>query len=110
MATSGRPWAHPLDPITADEVRQVATVLRRDRGVEPPRWRFASIELVEPPKKELREFDEARAVGNAGRWPRREAQAVCWNRADGRAYQAVISLTQGVIEAKGPGVTATVWR
>ena len=36
--------AHPLDPLTADEFRAAAAVLRRDRGVDE-RWRFASIEL-----------------------------------------------------------------
>ena len=40
---------HPLDPLTAEEIRQVASVLRRDRAVGP-RWRFASIELAEPAK------------------------------------------------------------
>ena len=32
--------AHPLDPLTADEFRAAAAVLRRDRGVDE-RWRFA---------------------------------------------------------------------
>ena len=45
---------HPLDPLTADEVRAVAAILGRDRGVTPPRWRFASIELTEPPKAAAR--------------------------------------------------------
>jgi primary-amine oxidase len=40
---------HPLDPLTADEVRRAASIVRRDRGVGA-RWRFASIELREPPK------------------------------------------------------------
>ena len=77
----GQFTAHPLDPLTAEEISAVAAVLRRDRGVEPPRWRFASIELAEPPKAALRD-------GPA----RREALAVCWNREDGQAYRAVVSL------------------
>ena len=40
---------HPLDPLTADEIRVAAAMLRRDRGVGE-RWRFASIELREPSK------------------------------------------------------------
>ena len=40
---------HPLDPLSADEIRQAAGILRRDHGVGE-RWRFASIELREPPK------------------------------------------------------------
>ena len=41
---------HPLDPLSADEIRQAAAILRRDRDVTD-RWRFASIELREPPKQ-----------------------------------------------------------
>ena len=40
---------HPLDPLSADEFRQAAAILRRDHGVGE-RWRFASIELKEPEK------------------------------------------------------------
>jgi primary-amine oxidase len=80
--------AHPLDPLTADEIAAVAGVLRRGRGVEPPRWRFGAIELAEPAKAALRD----------GRAPR-EARAVCWNRDSGEAYRAVVSLA-------GPEVTA----
>ena len=58
---------HPLDPLTADEITTVAEVLRRDRGVIAPGWRFASIELIEPAK-------------GAQAPPARQAAAVCWNR------------------------------
>ena len=44
---------HPLDPLSADEIRQAAAILRRDRGVGE-RWRFASIELREPAKDVVR--------------------------------------------------------
>jgi primary-amine oxidase len=94
---------HPLDPLSADEVREVAEILRRDRGVEPPLWRFASIELVEPSKAELREFDEAWAADPAIGRPLRQAQAVCWNREDGRACRAVVSLMRAAHEDLGAG-------
>ena len=86
-ASSPSPAGHPLDPLTAGEISAVAAVLRRDRGVEPPRWRFGVIELAEPAKAELRD-------GQA----RRVARAVCWDREDGEAYRAVVSLA-------GPEVT-----
>ena len=38
---------HPLDPLTADEIRRAGAIVRRDREVGPG-WRFASIELKEP--------------------------------------------------------------
>jgi primary-amine oxidase len=75
--------AHPLDPLSADEIRRAAAILRRDRGVSD-RWRFASIELREPAKDALRSRE--------GAAPDREARVVCWNRDDGQAYKAVVSL------------------
>jgi primary-amine oxidase len=39
---------HPLDPLTADEIRRVTGLLRRERGVARPQWRIAAIELREP--------------------------------------------------------------
>ncbi len=76
---------HPLDPLTAEEIRQAATVLRRDREVSD-RWRFASIELREPSKQAVREYQPGAPII-------REARVVCWNRDDGKAYKARVSLT-----------------
>jgi primary-amine oxidase len=75
---------HPLDPLDADEIRRAAAILRRDQGMNE-RWRFASIELREPGKEAVRRWE----AGDAGD---REARVVCWNREDGRAYKALVSL------------------
>jgi primary-amine oxidase len=75
---------HPLDPLTADEIRLAAAVLRRERGVGE-RWRFASIELREPSKQAVRDFADGDAL-------RREAEVICWNRDDGQAYKARVAL------------------
>jgi primary-amine oxidase len=77
--------SHPLDPLTADEIRQAASILRRDQGVTD-RWRFASIELREPSKHAIRNHESGPACT-------REARVVCWNRDDGQAYKALVSLT-----------------
>ncbi len=37
---------HPLDPLSAEEIRTVTAVLAREREVARPAWRFAAIELV----------------------------------------------------------------
>jgi primary-amine oxidase len=93
--------AHPLDPLTAEEIRQVSAIVRRDREVGAG-WRFASIELKEPAKAAL-EGDS------------REALVVCWNRADGRAYRAVVSLASGGVTSwehlpgQQPNMTADEW-
>jgi primary-amine oxidase len=98
---------HPLEPLSADEIRQVAAVVRRDRGVGDG-WRFASIELKEPAKADLPALE-------AGTRTSREALAVCWNRADGQAYRAVVSLTTGEVSSwehlpgQQPNMTVDEW-
>jgi primary-amine oxidase len=95
--------SHPLDPLTAEEFRQVASILRHDRAAGP-RWRIASIELKEPGKDALQ----------AGE-PAREALVICWNRDDGRAYRAVVSLADAAVttweELPGqhPNITLDEW-
>ena len=91
---------HALDPLTADEFRQVSAVLRRERGVDA-RWRYASIELREPAKGE-----EA---------PERAAVAVCWNRDDNAAVKAVVALAAGTVTSwtplpgQHPNMTVDEW-
>jgi primary-amine oxidase len=79
---------HPLDPLTADEIRRAAGVLRREKDVDA-RWRFASIELKEPTKGEL-------ATGEA---IPRQAVVVLWNHEDGLAYKALVSLSEDAVVA-----------
>jgi primary-amine oxidase len=100
MGNSQHSGTHPLDPLTADEIRAAATILGRDRGVTPPPWRFASIELKEPPK---------------GAQAPRKALAVCWNTEDGQAYRAVVSLDDGAVTGwehlpgQQPNMTVDEW-
>jgi primary-amine oxidase len=106
-ANEGTLVTHPLDPLTAEEIRQAAAVVRRDQEVGD-RWRFASIELREPAKAELAEFEPGRQVS-------REALVVCWNRADGQAYRAVVSLTGDAVTGwehlpgQQPNMTVDEW-
>jgi primary-amine oxidase len=84
MPEHGTVPAHPLDPLTATEIRQVAAIVRSGPAAGPG-WRFASIELAEPVK-------EALAVIADGKPVPRAAVAVCWNREDGQAYRGRVSL------------------
>src|SRR5690242_18814527 len=77
--------SHPLDPLSADEIRQAAAIVRRDRKIGDT-WRLASIELKEPAKADLPALEAADEAC-------REALVVCWDRADGQAYRAAVSLT-----------------
>jgi primary-amine oxidase len=84
--------AHPLDPLGPEEIRQAAAILRRDQGVGA-RWRFASIELREPSKHVVRAWDADPPAQPC----ERAARVVCWNRDDGRAYKALVSLTEDAV-------------
>ena len=86
VSVPGAGVRHPLDPLTGDELRSAASVLRRDKGVTD-RWRIASIELEEPAKEVVRAFVPGQAIT-------RNALVVCWNRDDGRVFKATVSLTE----------------
>jgi primary-amine oxidase len=98
---------HPLDPLSAAEIRQTAAAVRRDRGVGDG-WRFASIELREPAKGDLPALESGTRTG-------REATVVCWNRADGQAYRATVSLTNDQVinwehlPGQQPNMTVDEW-
>ncbi|MGJ6124447.1 primary-amine oxidase [Mycolicibacterium sp. Y3] len=94
--------AHPLDPLDADEFTAVAAILGARHGVRAPGWRFASIELAEPTK------DELRAFAGGGTAPPRRALAVCLDRARNATYKALVSLHAQTVESFDhvPGVQA----
>jgi primary-amine oxidase len=95
------PVAHPLDPLNADEFRAVASILQREHGVGDG-WRFASVELAEPGKSDLRAFDDG------GPPPPRRAEVICLHRSDNATYKSVVSLTDDRVESfeHVPGVQA----
>jgi primary-amine oxidase len=111
-ASEGTIVPHPLDPLTAQEIRQAAAIVRRDRGVGDG-WRFASIELKEPAKAGLPR--PAAPAPESGRLARRDALVVCWDRADGRAYRGTVSLTGNEVTAwehlpgQQPNMTVDEW-
>jgi primary-amine oxidase len=104
FVTADTQTSHPLDPLTAGEIRQVAQIVRRDRELGDS-WRFASIELAEPTKDALA----------AGQVTSREAIAVGWDRADGQAYRARVSLTADAVTSwqhlpgQQPNMTTDEW-
>ncbi|WP_273735522.1 primary-amine oxidase [Mycolicibacterium septicum] len=92
---------YPLDPLSADEFRAVAAILRREHGVGEG-WRVASVELVEPSKAELAAFD------GGGATPARRAAVICLDRSANATYKGVVSLTDDRVENFDhiPGVQA----
>ena len=76
--------AHPLDPLTQDEFRSTAAVLRREQAVDDG-WRFASIELAEPPKAEVKAWSTGDPIP-------RKSLSVVWEKATNNVYEAVVDL------------------
>jgi Cu2+-containing amine oxidase len=72
--------AHPLEPLTADEVTAAVAILRRERRLGE-RVRFMSVTLREPPKQAVLAFRPGDALERA-------AFAVLLDNADGRTYEA----------------------
>jgi primary-amine oxidase len=90
--------AHPLDPLSPTEFQSTAAILRRDRGVTDS-WRFASIELKEPSKADVKAWRPGDAV------PRRSL-SVLWNRQTNQTYEAVVDLVADRVDSwiHRPGV------
>jgi len=99
---------HPLDPLSAEEFRAVAQILRREKDVARPHWRIASVELREPTKDVVRTFQPGDPIA-------REARVVAWNTDDGTAYVGVLSLTDDALlswdaqPGKQPNATVDEW-
>jgi primary-amine oxidase len=83
--------AHPLDPLSEDEFRGTAAILRRDKGVSPA-WRFASIELAEPAKADVKAWSGGDPIT-------RRSLSVLWEKATNDVYEAVVDLTGDRVES-----------
>src|SRR3954464_8477795 len=94
--------AHPLEPLTADEVRAAVRVLR-DAGKVTPTTRFVSVALREPLKALVHGFDETNR-------PPREAFAVLFDNATNSCYEATVSLAKRELAGwkHVPGVQPTM--
>ncbi len=97
--------AHPLDPLTADELSHAVDVFRGERGLGEE-TRFINLELDEPEKAELR------AWRDGGARPSRRAFAVLLDTASGVAAEAVADLEAGTVvrwtslEGQQPAISA----
>jgi primary-amine oxidase len=81
--------AHPLDPLSADEIRAAAAILRSQAGLAPA-TRFVMVSLAEPPKPAGLDFGH-------GPVPDRAALVVTYDKAEGLIHEALVSLTAGAV-------------
>lgn len=93
---------HPLEPLSAEEVRRAVDVLR-EAGKVTPTTRFVSVSLREPAK----EFVHDR---NGDEPPPREAFAVLFDNATNACHEALVALAEGVVLGwkHVPGVQPTM--
>ena len=84
--------AHPLEPLTADEVAAATEVLRAEKDLAATA-RFVFVTLHEPPKAAV-------LAWTAGSDPLpRAAHVVLYERGERRTYEAVVSLTDRTVES-----------
>ena len=90
--------SHPLDPLSATEFQTTAAILRREQGLTDS-WRFASIELKEPAKADVKAWRPGDPV------PRRSL-SVLWDRQTNQTYEAVVDLVGDRVDSwvHQPGV------
>jgi primary-amine oxidase len=83
---------HPLDPLSADEIRAATAILRSQAGLTPA-TRFVMISLAEPPKPPGLDFGRGPA-------PDRAALVITYDKAARLIHEAVVSLTAGSVVSR----------
>lgn len=83
--------AHPLDPLTTEEI-ETATALLRERRQLPDTARFAFVALQEPEKAEVKAFRPGDPLD-------RRVVAVVLDKTEGGFYEAVVSVTHRRVDS-----------
>jgi primary-amine oxidase len=84
--------AHPLQRLSADEIRLARTVLER-HGLVGERTRFTYLGLEEPPKQEVLGFRPGGPVD-------RRVRVILLDAATGAATDVVASLSRGEVDSR----------
>ncbi|KAE8451561.1 hypothetical protein EG329_003634 [Mollisiaceae sp. DMI_Dod_QoI] len=87
---------HPLDPLSAEEVVQVSSLLKSkspDKSLH-----FKIITIIEPPKEKLRPFLKAERNGTAGPPLPRRASALYYHRGTANLFLAEVNIESNSVE------------
>ena len=87
---AGTAAPHPLDPLTADEIRRARTIVEKSGNVNDS-TRFPLITLLEPPKDEVLAHRPGAAVT-------RRVLVIVIDLATGDTHEGVVSLTSGELD------------
>src|SRR4030095_462364 len=93
---------HPLEPLTADEVKLAVAILK-DAGKVTATTRFVSVSLKEPAKDFVHAFTGKESI-------KREAFAVLFDNATNSCYETAVSLADRKLLSHKhiPGVQPTM--
>lgn len=102
------PVLHPLDPLSAEEIRLSSRVIRDAKPAND--YIFNSITLLEPPKRLVLEYLAAEQEGAVLPAVPRESFVVLIERASGDVYEVVVDLVVQVLKSLQhvPGVQPTL--
>jgi primary-amine oxidase len=81
--------AHPLDPLTPDEITAAVALVRAD-GRLTERARFATVALAEPPKDQVLSFADGEALD-------RQVELVILDKGAEATYEVIVSVTAGAV-------------
>lgn len=98
---SDRPHAHPLDPLTSDEIVAAAAIVRAKAGLDRSAW-FETISAEEPTREAL----------DSGTPVARRAFVCCYETASNRTFDGIVDLDKGTLErwTHRPGMQARIVR
>ena len=91
--------AHPLEPLTAEEVGRASDILRAERNLHPEHVRFVSVSLHEPPKETVLAFNPG---AQDNKFQQQPVGAVC------NPFSAQSAHTGGINVAMGDGSVRSV--
>jgi len=80
---------HPLDPLTADEIRETVRVLRREKSLSE-QVRFPVLTLKEPAKEVVQRFQEGQSLS-------RQAFVVIYDYQANTTHEAVVDLNKQTV-------------
>lgn len=88
---------HPLAPLTPAEIRRAATTLRSHLGCDVQDVRIKMIDLQEPPKKQLIQYNEDPSGSSASRIDKR-ARIYYHQKGSTDLGKAIINITSAAVE------------
>lgn len=85
--------AHPLEPLTPEEIATAVAIVRKQQQVGE-QFRFPCVTLKEPPKALVLKYESILREGEA---IEREAFLILLDNATGQTYEAIVSLSAGQV-------------